>query len=528
MSEPVPEPFWDDTPPWWDPSWIDDGHPAEDMWRLFEGHLDTIDTFVPENDAEAPALEAPATESDRVAAALDATWAALDQLDIGNNSPEETRPWLAQTLLDSAIPHTSSPQPVLDALTDIAASPHGADTWYPTGAAAPNSDQPWQNGPRATHPYPHTPTQPHWQWQGQPGPHPRDTATPRTTHRLPTPPAHSRLLDSRYPDGLALPLPDRELRFDTGALTPAETAILAVIRYTDAADPAEIGAHTLITRRSMRDLAVHFGIQAAHDEAIIVELRALLRGGRLARLHLLPPPDASAPTSHTHLRSPQPQPPAVNTATAPRKRRRDTSDTPSRPALRTAGRRLVLEDDWLLSAVLSDDPVIDLFAAGRVTGHFLGTNTHHMEESIQRLGRKFGIDDTPGQVRRALRDRHRDGTLADPNTYPSARDIASRGSDPDPTGIPTSAEDQWLLDAALSHRPVAGIIRAVEAADSNLPRSQKGMKERIVFLASGLGVPGTCESARRQLRRWRDAGKLTYDGGRWTVGEQQGRRPPTD
>ncbi|MEV6683536.1 hypothetical protein AB0N09_42860 [Streptomyces erythrochromogenes] len=287
MAEPIPEPSWDDTPLWWDPAWTHEGHPVlDDVWQAFEDHLaalapaDGTDT-TDEGGADQDRL----SESDRVAAALDATWAALDQLDTGHD-PEETRPWLAQTLLDSALPHTTSPQPVLDALTHIAVSPHGADTRYPTETALTDTGRPWQNGPQTTHP-----------------------------HLI-----HSQPLDPRYPGGLSLPTPTRNAptppintpRPPATATTAAlpsdmvthlgrQQSVLAVIRYTGIADPAEIAQATGLTisdaYQTLRDLAENLGVpttRTSRYDGIVAALRDRVRPG--------------GDRSHIYIHVPQPEP----------------------------------------------------------------------------------------------------------------------------------------------------------------------------------------------------------------------------
>ncbi|MEV6681727.1 hypothetical protein AB0N09_33365 [Streptomyces erythrochromogenes] len=137
------------------PFWADGDDGLEAVWRVFEDQLDMLLPAVdgaPEDAVDTPVGGQPATESDRVAAALDATWAAMEQIE-SLYGPDEARPWMARTFLDSGILETvnpSPPPPVLEALTDIAArSPQAAGAWYPAEPATPHTISQWQQWGRA-------------------------------------------------------------------------------------------------------------------------------------------------------------------------------------------------------------------------------------------------------------------------------------------------------------------------------------------------------------------------------------------
>ncbi|MEV6683449.1 hypothetical protein AB0N09_42375 [Streptomyces erythrochromogenes] len=330
MTAPIPEPHWYDTWESMRPLAGFDDYALEEAWRLFEGHLDTSVPALhdgPGESTENPGDGLPAIDSEKVAAALDATWASMDQVDAFSCDMDEVRPWLARTLLDAAIPAPASPQPaVLDVLTEIACSPHGADAWYPTAPAVPDTAPPWSEGPESAHGRPDAYVQhgwqpdPQWDGQWQPGPHPLGTAA-FESRPLPTGPAEGHPLDPAYPDGLSLPMsrhaPVRPVDilnahtadraripapqeqapaysadvgppYDNSELTPTQTKILAVIRNTNADNPAKIAEGAGCTPSTadtyLRRMAPQLHIWATAPGEIIKELRRLLRSGRLSDL----------------------------------------------------------------------------------------------------------------------------------------------------------------------------------------------------------------------------------------------------
>ncbi|MFF0220007.1 hypothetical protein [Streptomyces vinaceus] len=208
-----------------------------------------------------------------------------------------------------------------------------------------------------------------------------------------------------------------------------------------------------------------------------------------------------------------PHPPAPH-ATTPRKTRNPTQRKPT-------GRRTRLDtsawqqQQWLLSAALSNDTTMQISANGKVSGCYPRTRTV-VDKAFEQLGVKLGLDGTAGEIRRHLKEQHLAGNLVDPGTYKSAPEATG----PDPNGIPTDPAEQWLLGAALIYTGDADIARDAQLSGWNLPASSSGITRRITAIGNALGATGKIPAVRRTLQQWHDAGHLVHDGTKWTVRDQ--------
>ncbi|MEV6682260.1 hypothetical protein AB0N09_36170 [Streptomyces erythrochromogenes] len=290
MSTPTPGPFFYESQEWFEPSWAYEDHAVERAWWLFEEHLDSYGS-APDGDPgdglDTPMGGVPMVD-DSVLAALDATCAALEELD-PRCGPEEARRWLAQTFLDSGLPQRTSPQALLDILIDIVQghSLRGAKVWYPTESAGPDTDTagPWFEGPENTHEQHVTPVPGQWQRQW----HEWQPGTPRST----SPAAHPAEADGHVRG----PWPDMS------ELTPDQKSILTAVRHDRTVRTvAQICGASGVGRRhvyeALQSLAEGLGIPDFSYTKITDDLRAEFEtGGRLAHLTLppLPVPAAGSP-----------------------------------------------------------------------------------------------------------------------------------------------------------------------------------------------------------------------------------------
>ncbi|WP_406411090.1 hypothetical protein [Streptomyces sp. NBC_01614] len=166
--------------------------------------------------------------------------------------------------------------------------------------------------------------------------------------------------------------------------------------------------------------------------------------------------------------------------------------------------RLTPIQQWLLSAALSTDNPRKIAQQTKPAG--APTTKVGIENAIDVLGGKLGLQGTTQEIRKQLRALEHNGELQNPNLYIPAPAPQPAAQHMQPTLNRLTPIQQWLLSAALSTDNPRKIAQQTKPAGA--PTTEAGIKDAIDVLGGKLGLQGTTQEIRKQLRTLEHNGEL--------------------